>query len=313
MDLAQSLLTQNSGINPLKQQLPVQQPAAASPYAQPAQQTITQPAQAQPATQQTAQVQVTAPPLQAAPDPADPFQGRGVKLPNGQWVPNDHPLAQGTVATGGQPVAAGGQPAADPNPLGTAFKQALIQRIGATAAPTAIADDPVLAGQSGAFRQAQARASQRDRSAAMEQLGASGLESSGAASSAQRKIDQDRAMQEGSFDADLLGNARQERMQELQAFLSIAGNTLSNEERNALDRELAQLDAAVKREGIASTASLGKSDLDLRRELGLGGLNQNLLSILLNNRTENDRTGLTAAQMGLNANQQALIAMLGGG
>jgi hypothetical protein len=147
----------------------------------------------------------------------------------------------------------------------------------------------------------------------MEQLGASGLESSGAASSAQRKIDQDRAMQEGSFDADLLGNARQERMQELQAFLSIAGNTLSNEERNALDRELAQLDAAVKREGIASTASLGKSDLDLRRELGLGGLNQNLLSILLNNRTENDRTGLTAAQMGLNANQQALIAMLGGG
>lgn len=249
----------------------------------------------------------------AAPAPAtpDPFQGNGVQLPNGQWVDKNHPLAS-QAGTGASP-AGGTAAAASPNPLGDVFRSALVSRLQANPTPTSIADDPVLAAQSAAFRQSSARQAARDRSAAVEAAGAQGLESSGATSSMTRKLDADRAFREGQFDAGLLGDARTQRMQELQAFLGIAGNTLSNEERNALEREMGLLDASVRREGIASQASLGAGDLALRGELGRGGLQQNLLSILLNNRTDNDRTALSAAGLELGANTNALRALLGGG
>lgn len=266
-----------------------------------------------PAAGPQAAVPVTAPPAAPAAPPAGPPPPEGMSPQD--WANFQarypQPGAPAPAGTGAPGAGSGAVPAASTNPLGDVFRTALVSRLNATAAPTSIADDPVLAAQSGAMRQASARQAARDRSAGVEAAGAQGLESSGATSGMIRKLGQDRALHEGQADAQLLGDARGQRMQELQAFLGIAGNTLSNEERNLLDREMGQLDASVRREGIASQTALGQGDLSLRGELGRGGLNQNLLSILLNNRTDNDRTALQGAGLELGANTAALQAMLG--
>ncbi len=275
-------------------------------------------------------LKATAPGLQAAPAPAA-VPAPQASLATAPAAPAVKPANPGGMsdqdyanfqARYGQPAASvqggasaapagGASPAAPANPLGDVFRTALVSRLGSNPAPTSIAEDPVLAAQSGAFRQASARQAARERSAGIEAAGAQGLASSGATAGMARKVAADRVAREGQFDADLLGGARDQRMQELQAFLGIAGNTLSNEERNALEREMGTLDAQVRREGIQSQASLGAGDLALRGELGRGGLQQNLLSILLNNRTDNDRTALQGAGLELGANTAALQALLG--
>ncbi|HEX5010215.1 MAG TPA: hypothetical protein VFY71_07425 [Planctomycetota bacterium] len=234
----------------------------------------------------------------------------GVTLPNGQWVPNDHPLAQQAAGGGQAPGAAGGPP---PNPMADAFRTALTARLQANPIPTSIADDPALAAQSGAFRQAQQRAADRSRSAGMEALSAQGLGSSGSAASMARKVDADRAMAEGAFDAGLLGDARKQNMAELFQAMGLY------QQGDQYDRGLAEQVASrlagqdIQRQGLAAQTRLGEGDLALRGELGRAGNQNQLLGLLLNNRYQNDTLGLNAglAQQGINTN--ALLAMMGMG
>ena len=279
-------------------------PAGPRPVTGPGLQAVTAPAApTQPAPAPVPGVQPAAPAASAEPKPEGMSDQDWANF-QARYRP---PAGAPTSATPG----AGTAGAPSPNPLGDVFRNALVSRISANPIPTAVGEDPALAAQSGAFRQAQERSASRARSQGAESLSASGLGSSGAAGSMARKVEADRALAEGQFDAGLLGDARQQRMQELQQFLSIAGNTLSNEQQTALQRELGLGDLNVRQQGVASQTALGQGDLALRGELGRGGLQQNLLSILLNNRTDNDRTALQGAGLELGANTAALQALLG--
>ncbi len=75
------------------------------------------------------------------------------------------------------------------------------------------------------------------------------------------------------------------------------------------------VDAAMKKLGIDTQASLGGSDLALRDKLGTGGLNAQILQMLMQNQQFGQGLG---AQLGMfnqtqgNANLQALLQQLGG-
>jgi hypothetical protein len=86
---------------------------------------------------------------------------------------------------------------------------------------------------------------------------------------------------------------------------------LSGDQQRALQKQLADLDAQVRREGLSVQNTLGQGDLSLRRDLGTGGLNNQLLGILLNNQQGNDSLGLQAAGMQNGMNRDALLAAFG--
>lgn len=298
LDYAQQPNTTDPRFKPLAAQLPVAQ-APAAPQAAP-QRTTAPGMTAAPA---AAPAAPQAPP---APAPQNQTPVAGVTLPNGQWVPSNHPLAQQAGAAAAPAAGA----AAPTNPMADAFRTALTQRLQANPIPTSIADDPVLALQSGAMRQASARQAARDRSAGVEAAGAQGLESSGATSGMIRKLGQDRAFNEGQADAKLLGDARTQRMQELFQALGLAGQYDIN------DRGLAETTAGrlagqdIQRQGLASQTALGQGDLALRDRLGTRGQDLELMNMLLGDRYRNSALGINTglAEAGLNAN--ALLGLM---
>lgn len=251
-----------------------------------------------------------APPLQAAqpaPAPAAPQQPvAGVTLPNGQWVPNDHPLAQGG---GGTAAGSAGGAAPAGNPMTDAFRSALTQRLTANPIPTSIESDPVLAAQSGAMRQASARQAARERSTGMEAAAANGLPGDAMA----RRVAADRVFREGQADAKLLGDARSERMGELFQALGLAGNYDMGERNLAESREGRIAGQDIQRQGLAAQTALGQGDLSLRDRLGTRGQDLELMSLLLADRDRGVGRGLQAAGLTSGLNTQALIAAMNGG
>lgn len=219
--------------------------------------------------------------------------------------------------------AAPGQPAT----VSSAFRDALMARLQANPAPTAVTEDPALAAQSGAFKQAQARAEARNRSALAERAAATGTLESGAFDAGVQALGADRAFAEGQFDAGLLSDARQQRMQELASWLGIAGNLIGEQDRVALQTELMRLqeeDAAAQRalqargldiqeRGITTQGELGRSDIGLRTELGRGNLGLGLLGLLLGDRNTRTGQGIQLAGLESGLNTQALLGLLGGG
>jgi hypothetical protein len=237
----------------------------------------------------------------------------GVTLPNGQWVPSDHPLAGGAQPGAGAAGGAAGGPPAPPS-MTDAFRTALTQRLQATQMPTSVNDDPVLAAQSGAFRQANARQAARDRSSAMEAAGAQGLESSGGTSSILRKLDADRSFREGQADAQLLGGARDQRMGELFQALGLAGQYDQSDRRLNLDAELGRSGQDIQRQGLSAQTELGRGDLDLRNRLGTRGQDLELMNMLMGDRYRNTALGVNTglAEQGINTDALVRLMQMGG-
>jgi hypothetical protein len=235
----------------------------------------------------------------------------GVTLPNGQWVPNDHPLALQAGTTSGSASGAGGAgaPASPGASMTDAFRSALTQRLQANPIPTSIADDPVLAAQSGAMRQASARQAARERSTGMEAAAANGLPGDAMA----RRVAADRVFREGQSDAKLLGDARSERMGELFQALGLAGNYDMADRNLAETREGRIAGQGIQREGLAAQTSLGQGDLALRDKLGTRGQDLDLMGLLLNDRDRGVGRGLQAAGLTSGLNTQALITAMNGG
>jgi hypothetical protein len=71
------------------------------------------------------------------------------------------------------------------------------------------------------------------------------------------------------------------------------------------------VDAAMKKLGIESQTSLGTSDLALRDKLGTGGLNAQILSMLMNNDQYNKGLGADLGKFNASQNSSYLNALLG--
>ena len=161
--------------------------------------------------------------------------------------------------------------------------------------------DPAFRMQSDTFAAAAERARRDQVAQNAESFTAQGLGGSGA-QQVQDRMAGERSMQvRGQFEGDLAAKEVQNRRDEIAQALSMYGSQLSQDQQRALQLQLAQLDAQLRREGIASQEKLGMSDIDLRRTLGMGQLD-------LGRATLGANVGMDQAQL----NQQAMLALLGG-
>ena len=256
----------------------------------------------------------------AAPDPSDPFasMGGGVKLPGGEWVPKDHPLAQqgaaGAPAAPGAPgaPAAPGAPGADPNAppatVADAFKKTLMDKL--NQGPVSL-NDPALKAQSDAYAVGQTRGSEMQRAQAAERLASQGLGSSGAADGAYSGIAERAGENMAGFNAGLMGDAAKQQADEIRAYMTIAGNQLNADEARKLQDTLTRLDIDARKYGIDKQAALGQGDLDLRGQLGSGQLNLGLLQALMQNDQFGRGLNQQGSQFSAGLDQQGILGLLG--
>jgi hypothetical protein len=265
-----------------------------------------------------------APTAPAAPSGNDfPSLPPGATPPPGYYDPQSGKTAPGGPGAAAAPTTPGapaGAPAAptDPNAPPTtvndAFKKALLDKLNK---PIGIdPNDPVIKGQTDAFSLAQTRAAQRDREAMAGRAAATGqlsdTASGGGFNDALSNLAQQQGESEANFNANLSGQELNKQRDDLYRYMALAGNQLSGEESRALQDKLAQLDAQIRREGIAQQGQLGNADISLRDKLGSGGLNLNLLQLLLGNQQFGQAEAGTNARFGAGLDADTLRALLGG-
>jgi hypothetical protein len=269
----------------------------------------------------------------AAANPNDPFaaMGGGVQLAGGQWVPANHPLAAGktpTAPTGTTATNTATTPAANIPATGAATgvgQQATnAQTYSATpaAAPTnnttnqGVQDvtrntylrlatqgpvdrnNPNVRAQADAYGANVERARRQSVNEAAERMGPY---ASGALDN-ERRLSFERAGQAtGTFESELVGREIQNQRQEVMQALGAMGGMISDDQRRALEERLADLDAALRREGLGAQTALGNRDLDIRDRLGQGDLNlRGLIAALQNRQFGQDlgfRIGATEAEL----------------
>lgn len=258
----------------------------------------------------------------------DPFAsiGGGVQLANGSWVPKSHPLAQQQTATAPKPATAPVPTTAPaPAPKTVATQGAAAQTYSATpaAAPAANTtnqgtqdvlrnmylqralqpgtidpNSPDIRQQSDSFSAAAERA-RRDAVANNAESHA-GTGDTGAQGVEQRSINEKAAQARGSFEAQLVGQAAQQRKAEITDALQQLGGMISGDQARALQQELAKLNAQIQQSQIASN-----------EKLGMGSINVDLARALLQNQQANNSLGLQAGTTAAQLNQQAMLSMLG--
>lgn len=167
-----------------------------------------------------------------------------------------------TAAAAAPAAAAPAAPGAAPVTVNDAFKQAMLKGL-TTGAPTMA--DPGIKAQKDAFDVQAQRAREQAQEAMAERRGGTefGM-ASGGADQDLKDLFQKQGEATGSHDAQLLGDALTQQRDDLLKYVSLAGNQLSGEDSRALQEKLANLDAQIRREGIAQQGSLGEQDLALR-------------------------------------------------
>jgi hypothetical protein len=190
---------------------------------------------------------------------------------------------------GWQPPQQQQTPGPQTSPIQSAFQDSLMglfQRANQT--PTL--DDPVLRGQSDAFRTAQQRGAERRRAGLAERMAAEGTIGGGGFNVGLNQIDAARTNAEASFDADLLGDETTARRNELIQALQIAAQSRGLD----INQMLGTGDLDLRRLGITQQGQLGRGDLALRLMLGLMG-----------NQFNYDQLGTQNAQWLADYNQRA--------
>jgi hypothetical protein len=140
------------------------------------------------------------------------------------------------------------------------------------------ANDPVIAAQTNAYRAEQTRGARNT----MNQTAEAGGPMANLAGQ-NRMANEHAAQATGNFQSQLLGRELQSRRDEIQSSLAGMGGILSQDQQENLQRQLGLLDQNIKSRG-----------LDIQSQLGQGGLNNNLLQILLGNDQSTARLGLDA-------------------
>jgi hypothetical protein len=209
------------------------------------------------------------------PGSVDPFaaMGGGVYLSNGSWVPKDHPLAisaaqaQNPVTQPGSGGGGGnldGDNVATEVPAGSSMKDQLMQQLLARSQQGLNIDpnDPVIKQQTDAYS-AQAQRARRDYLA--DTAEGSSPYATGAQRGEERMTAEKLGQDVGGFEAQLVGRELTARRDEVQHALDSMGSLLTEQDRQALQRELAKLDDATRRYGIDTQnaqyyAGLGSAD-----------------------------------------------------
>jgi hypothetical protein len=203
--------------------------------------------------------------------------------------------SSGSSYSSGSPVAL--QTATQPGTPGgqtiqNQFRTALLGQLNTDPNNVSLSD-PSLAPQVRAFQDAQTRSLADNQRELAEQAFAGGTRNTGAYSADLQSLRQQQGEAQAQHNADLLGQEKQQRTQNLFNALGLGSGLITQ----------------GSAQGIQN--SLGMADVNLRGQLGRGQLGLGLLQAMLGDRQANDRLGLDAALGGANLNQSAIIKMLG--
>lgn len=165
-------------------------------------------------------------------------------------------------------------------PVQSAYQDALLKYLSKSQETPSLTDS-TLAPQVEVYRAQAQRGQERQRLAASERAAATGQSESGYLDNLIMKGVQDQAMNTAGFNANLLGGEMNKRRDELQAGLRLAAATGDAESARELQARLAQVSAMMSQQGLNLQGQLGQGDLALRWGLGMEGLNQRALEIML--------------------------------
>ena len=259
------------------------------------------------------------PPSVAPPTTPDPFQAMGGGVWTGQqWVPRNHPLAQpwlsGTPPGGapGAPAAPGvpGTPTVPSTPdFDARIREAILRRLGQSENPDI--NDPVMQQQLNARRTANQRTTENQRRILAERAAAEGTGvTEGSFQADINGLNQQEGENYAQFQSDLLAQQQAKRAADIQDALRIGASTLSQDEQQKLQRELALIEKGLRERGYNIQESLGNQDLSLRKYLGEGGLSLGFLQSLLGRTNFLDQLGLSYADLQALLNNQAISKVL---
>lgn len=204
-------------------------------------------------------------------------------------------------------------PAADPDAATTnqgtqdVVRNSWLQR--ALQTPTANGDDPNIRAQSDVFSAAQERARRDQVADSAEHFAGSGQ--TGAQTVEERLINEKSSNTRAAFEGDLVTHDLQRQRDEVVQGLQALGGTLDADQNRLLQTKLAEIDAALKRESLTSTTDLGNKELDLKRLLGMAGVNVSLLGLNQDQNQFNSTMGFNIGDREAYYNQQALDSMMG--
>lgn len=141
---------------------------------------------------------------------------------------------------------------------------------------------------------------------------------------------QERAGQQvGLKAADLVGRELTARRDQIKSALAQFGDTMEADQKRALeeklrkmedatkrygidtDRDVAKSDQDIKRYGIDKTTALGEKDISVREKLGMGGLNNDMIRNLMQDRQWRERMGFDYGMAEADLNERATRAALG--
>jgi hypothetical protein len=249
----------------------------------------------------------------ATPPPGyhDPISGKTAPVAGAATPAPATPVAA-TPAAPATPGAAATTPG-QPTTIADAFKASLVNTLNqGNVTPTL--NDPTLKAQSDAYNVGETRATEANRAQMAERAamqGGTGV-NSGAFDVGISDLLERQGERQGGFNAKLVGDEAKQRKQQLLQAAAIAGQHLSAEEARKLQMELAQLDATISREGIASQANIAGNSLGVQSRIGEGGLNNQLLSILLGNQYNNAALQQQGTQFTTGLDTQTILSLLGG-
>jgi len=261
----------------------------------------------------------------------DPFGGKGVLLPNGNWVPKGSALDTTAISTSkaatnpsalpnvpqpapsvaGQTAPAQAQaasyysPNAQNTPTMTTSNQGMQDVVRnsylqqATQGTNINMNDPVIRQQQDAFESAQERSRRNSIADTAEAANAQGLGNSGALTAENRLINEQAGQADSQFAAQLAANELANRRQEIQNALSGMNGMISGDQARMLQEELAKIEE-----------KMGYADLALRGELGRGGLANDRLSITNANDQFNKRLGFDIGNAQMGYNRDAMLSLL---
>ena len=186
-----------------------------------------------------------------------------------------------------QPAAPAAAPNSAPTPYSTApdmQKQVTDSYMTRAQQGTEInPQDPNIRQQVDPYAAAQERQRRQYETSQAERLSTQGLGSSGAMDLERRRAMETAGQNTGAFESQLIGRELESRRNEISDALKSLGGMVESDQGRQLQRELAAIDAAIKREGIAAGVSTSDKELGLKDKLGMAGINVDLLRAMLQN------------------------------
>lgn len=229
--------------------------------------------------------------------PAASAGGGGAAAPAPQFQSPGAPQAQQWAPT---PAATMKTPA-----ITSQVTDLLKQRLGELSGPFDIQSDPTYQGQVRAAQVASLRGADRQRAALAERMAANGQLAGGTG---------------GGFDAGVNGILEQQRESDRGYAAGLAGDRLNAREQQLMQaismaRSVGQDDVAnqLELQRLQLQQELGRSDLDLRAELGRGQLGLGQAQLGQQGDLGYANLGLGYAGLQNSMNRDAILALLGGG